>query len=621
VGTTIRTASHPDRQPANRRPSRSSGLDVYFGDIVFKFLCRSAALGVILIALLILAVLCERSWLAIRTIGWSFLSTTTWDPEPSHRQFGALAFVWGTVATSILAMAIAIPFGVATAAFLSELAPPRLRKFGAFLVEMLAAIPSVVYGFWGVVVLAPAVQKVFTALGGPNHGGVGIISASIVLAIMIVPYIAAVSFDVCRSVPRSQREAAFALGASKWQVIWTAVIPYARPGIIGGCFIALGRALGETMAVAMLIGNSPTINFSLFATGDSIASVIANQFNEATYDLYLSALTELGLVLLLVSVLVNSIARTLLRRVKSKRRMAGRWENKLVSRLSGPIHLDSGGMVSRIMPIVLGCCFGLTVVPLFLILGYLLYRGAGSLSWQFFVNLPAPVGETGGGFANALVGSAKLIGYATALSVPVGLLAAIYLVEFRSKKNRLGPAVRFVGELLGGVPSIVIGIFVYASVVKPMGDFSGWAGSLALGIMMVPIVLRASEEALKLVPDQIRHASYALGGCQYQTILRIAVPAAFPAIVTAVFLAIARVAGETAPLLLTAFSNQFMAKSHSDCTPSLPVFIYNYAISPYEDWHRQAWAAALVLLSAIMILNFGVRAIAGKRIVLASSAE
>jgi phosphate transport system permease protein len=592
-------------------------VGVYFGDIVFRFLCRGAALAVILIAILILAVLCERSWLAIGTIGWSFLTDQTWDPEPTHRQFGALAFIWGTIATSVLAMILAVPFGVATAAFLSEMAPPRVRKVGAFLVEMLAAIPSVVYGFWGVVVLAPAVQTVLSAMGGPNHGGVGIVSASIVLAIMIVPYIAAVSFDVCRSVPRSQREAAFALGASKWQVIWTAVIPYARPGIIGGCFIALGRALGETMAVAMLIGNSPTIDFSIFATGDSIASVIANQFNEATYDLYLSALTELGLVLLVVSMFVNSIARILLRRVKSKRR---RWDNKL-SHLSRPISLNSGGIFSRIMPIVLSLCFMLTVGPLFFILGYLVYRGAGSLNWQFFVNLPVPVGETGGGFANALIGSAKLIGYATLFSVPIGLLAAIYLVEFRSKKNRLGPAVRFVGELLGGVPSIVIGIFVFAFVVKPMEAFSGWAGSLALGIMMVPIVMRASEEALKLVPDQIRHASYALGGCQYQTILRVAVPAAFPAIVTAVFLAIARVAGETAPLLLTASSNQYMARDHTDCTASLPVFIYNYAISPYEDWHRQAWAAALVLLSAIMLLNFGVRAIAGKRIVLASSAE
>lgn len=598
----------------------SSSLNARFGDVVFRMLCRLAAVAIIVVAVLLVAVLVERSWLAISTIGAKFVTRGTWDPEPTHRQFGALAFVWGTVITSVLAMCMAVPFGVATAAFLSEMAPPWLRKLGAFLVEMLAAIPSVVYGFWGLFVLAPVVQYVFTKIGGPNQGGVGILSASMILAIMIVPYIAAVSFDVCRSVPRAQREAAFALGASKWQVIWTAVLPYARPGIIGGCFIALGRALGETMAVTMLIGNRPDISLSPFAMGNSIASVIANEFTEATYDLYLSALTELALLLLLVSIVVNSIARVLIRRVKSKRHRKTML-SRFVPRIPGAAGLGSGGVVSRVMPWVLAGCFAITTVPLFLILGYLIYRGAGSLSWQFFVNLPAPVGETGGGFANAIVGSLSMIGIAAVLAVPIGLLAAIYLVEFRTKKNRLGQAVRFIGELLGGVPSIVIGIFIYAIVVKPMGHFSGWAGGLALGIMMLPIVMRASEEALKLVPDQIRHASYALGACQYQTILRIAVPAAFPAIVTAVFLAIARVAGETAPLLLTASSNQFWPKSLSDFTPSLPAFIFEYAKSPYDDWHRQAWAAALVLLAAIMLLNFGVRAIAGKRVVLASSAE
>ncbi len=601
------------------RLTQSGDLNVRFGDIVFRWLCRAAAISIILVALLLVAVLCERSWLAISTIGGKFVTSRTWDPEPSHREFGALAFVWGTVATSVLAMLLAVPFGVATAAYLSEMAPPWLRKFGAFLVEMLAAIPSVVYGFWGLFVLAPAVQYVFTKMGGPNQGGVGIVSASLILAVMIVPYIAAVSFDVCRSVPRSQREAAFALGASKWQVIWTAVLPYARPGIIGGCFIALGRALGETMAVTMLIGNRPDIILSPFAMGNSIASVIANEFTEATYDLYLSALSELALLLLVVSVVVNSIARILIRRVKSKRHKKS-WVSSFAPQMT-TAGLGSGGIASRVMPWVLCACFGLTTVPLFLILGYLIYRGAGSLNWQFFVNLPAPVGETGGGFANAIVGSMTMVGIAAALAVPIGLLAAIYLVEFRTKKNRLGQTVRFIGELLGGVPSIVIGIFVYVVVVKPLHQFSGWAGGLALGIMMLPIVMRAAEEALKLVPDQIRHASYALGAAQYQTILRIALPAAFPAIVTAIFLAIARVAGETAPLLLTASSNQFWQQSINDPTPSLPAFIYNYARSPYEDWHRQAWAAALVLLTAIMLLNFGVRAIAGKRVVLASSAE
>jgi phosphate transport system permease protein len=249
----------------------------------------------------------------------------------------------------------------------------------------------------------------------------------------------------------------------------------------------------------------------------------------------------------------------------------------------------------------------------------LVYYGVGSLNWEFFTQLPAPVGEDGGGLANALVGSLVLVGMATLFAVPVGVLAAVFLNEYHSGK--LGSAVRFVGELLNGVPSIVIGIVVYQLMVLPMGHFSGWAGSFALGIMMIPIVMRASEEALKLVPETIRHASYALGASRYQTVLRAVVPAAIPAITTAVFLAIARIGGETAPLLLTASSNQYWPTSPNDFMPSLPVYIFTYAVSPYDDWHRQAWAGALVLMTAVMLLNFGVRSIASRRTHLRSQSE
>jgi phosphate transport system permease protein len=213
-----------------------------------------------------------------------------------------------------------------------------------------------------------------------------------------------------------------------------------------------------------------------------------------------------------------------------------------------------------------------------------------------------------------------MVGLATAFSVPVALLAAVYLSEYRS--DRLGPAVRFIGEMLGSVPSIVIGIFGYYMVVRPITHhFSGLAGGLALGVMMMPIVMRASEEALKLVPKTLRDASYALGSSQWQTVVRVTVPAALPAIITAVFLGIARVAGETAPLLLTASSNTYWPRSLNDFTPSLPVFIFNYAVSPYDDWHRQAWAAAFVLLVTVMALNFGIRTLTGKRVLLASHAD
>ncbi len=618
--------------PAARRHASSRPRFANFGDTLARRICQAAAALVIALLALLIVVMLWRAWPSIRATGLRFFIDTNWDPEETHRSFGALAFVYGTLASSALAMLIAVPLGVGSAAFLSEIAPGWLRRVSSPLIEMLAAVPSVVYGFWGMYVLGPSLQKLVTWMGGPNFGGVGILPAGIILAIMIVPYVAAVSFDVCRAVPVAQREAALALGATRWQTIWGSVLPYARPGILGACFIALGRAMGETMAVTMLIGNSPVINLSLFAKADTIASAIANQFPEATYELYQSALVELGLVLLLVTVVVNALARLLIWQVGRGRRpgwIPGWSIFRRGAEAQAPAVLlgnpkstrttsRTAPWVNRIMLTLLGCSLVVTLVPLFLILANLLYEGVGAVNWAFFTKLPAAVGEPGGGMANALWGTVKLVGVATLLAIPIGLAAAIYLAEYR--ENWFGRTVRFVGELLGGVPSIVIGIFAYAVVIQSsqavLGrpSFFGWAGAFALAVMMVPIVMRASEEALKIVPQSTRHASLALGATQWQTLVRVTVPTALPAIITAAFLAIARIVGETAPLLLTAGSNRFWATSMSDFTPSLPVYIFNYAVSPYDDWHQQAWSAALVLLTLVMLLNLGVRFVTGKRV-------
>jgi len=628
------TSPHPPPPLPNAGPRRRVSDRGHAGDTIFKSLCKLAALSVILLACALLCVLIWKSLLAIRTVGIDFLINMRWDPVPdeNHRKFGALAFIYGTVATSAIAMLIAVPLGVGTAAFLSEIASGWLRRVATFFVEMLAAIPSVVYGFWGITVLAPHLHQVFYKLSGAT-GGLGILAAGLILAIMIVPYVTAVSYDVCQAVPRSQREGSLALGASRWQTIWSVVLPYARPGIIGGCFLALGRALGETMAVTMLIGNMPQISLSPFSLGDSIASAIANQYAEATYPLYSSALVELGLLLLLVTVVVNSLARLLIWQV-GRPRKPRRSLTKLVANAKtaaeNPVQdqlLPSAKLrnprfqhvINNLMTSVLGFCLVITLGTLFLILGYLFYNGIGALSWDFFVKLPAAPGEPGGGMANALIGSAMLVSMATVSAVPVGLLAAIYLAEYRS--GWLGSSVRFIGELLAGVPSIVIGIFAYVVLVVPTHLF-GWSGSFALCVMMIPIVMRASEEALKLVPVTLRDASYALGAKQWQTVVRVCVPAALPAIITGVFLAIARIAGETAPLLLTAGDDRFWPRSLlNDNTPSLPVYVFNYARRRDPTDVQQAWAAAFVLLAIVMLLNFGIRFLTGKRQVLASRAD
>ena len=253
----------------------------------------------------------------------------------------------------------------------------------------------------------------------------------------------------------------------------------------------------------------------------------------------------------------------------------------------------------------------LSVSVLFFVLVYLIVKGGSSLNVAFFTELPKPVGESGGGMANALVGSAKMLGIAAITGLPVGLLAGLYLSEFAGRT--MAGAVRYAADLLNGMPSIVVGIFVYTLVVLPMKQFSTLAGGLALGIMMIPIMTRSTEEFLRAVPVSLREASLALGASLTLTIVRVVVPAATRGIVTAAMLGLARVAGETAPLLFTSLGNAFWSPGVLHPTASLPVMIYNYAVSPYDDWHRQAWAAGLVLLTLVLLANLGARSLLGGR--------
>ena len=268
--------------------------------------------------------------------------------------------------------------------------------------------------------------------------------------------------------------------------------------------------------------------------------------------------------------------------------------------------------VSGFMLTMTGVCAFVAVSVLFVILGYLVYHGGTSISWNFFTKLPVPVGETGGGMANAILGSAKMLLLASLFGVPIGFLGAIYLAEFSG--GTVAFVVRYAADLLNGVPSIVIGIFAYSLVVHPFKQYSTLAGGFALGLMMIPITLRSTEEFLRGVPNALREAAMALGASKWKTIASVIVPAAYRGILTAVLLAFARVAGETAPLLFTALGNQFWSPGWVQPTASLPVMIYTYALAPYDDWHRQAWAAGLVLLGLILVINIVARAILSRGI-------
>jgi phosphate transport system permease protein len=268
--------------------------------------------------------------------------------------------------------------------------------------------------------------------------------------------------------------------------------------------------------------------------------------------------------------------------------------------------------VSNFMLAMTGVCAVVAVSVLFFILGYLVYHGGASINWNFFTKLPTPVGETGGGMANAIVGSAKLLLLASLIGVPIGFFGAIYLAEFSG--STIAFIVRYAADLLNGVPSIVIGIFAYGLVVLPFKHFSTLAGGFALGLMMIPITLRSTEEFLHAVPRELREGAMALGASKSRTIATVIVPAAYRGVVTAILLALARVAGETAPLLFTAFGNRFWSPGWGQPTASLPVMIFTYAIAPYEDWHRQAWAAGLVLLGLILVVNIVARGILARGI-------
>lgn len=321
AGAVLASEISPTPVPVTR-PAGGSNL----ADRLFRRATLFFALGVVAIMLLMVGTMLRTALPAIKAFGWRFPFSSVWDPVA--QQFGALPFIYGTLVSSLLALLIAVPLSLGGAIFLVELAPRRLAQPIAFLIELLATIPSVIYGLWGIFVLAPwlrtTVEPALRALlgflplfKGPVYG-VGMLAAGMILAIMIIPFISGVSREVLMAVPNSQREAALALGATRWEAIRIAVLPYGRTGIIGAIILGLGRALGETMAVTMVIGNRPEIALSLFAPGYTMASVIANEFTEATSDLYVSALIEIGLLLFGVTIIVNAFARVLVWSIAGK---------------------------------------------------------------------------------------------------------------------------------------------------------------------------------------------------------------------------------------------------------------------------------------------------------------
>ncbi|MCX6378262.1 MAG: phosphate ABC transporter permease subunit PstC [Armatimonadetes bacterium] len=644
-------------------------------DWVFRHFTLVVACIAVVVIILIGIMLGWVSRPSFHHSGLSFYTSTQWDPVAAGEDkklgdlYGAIPFLYGTLLTSLVALIIAVPLGIGSAIFLSEVAPRWLSTPISFVVELLAAVPSIVYGFWAFNYLIPPLQLSVGVWFTKNFGqipffaatpdvstGTHFFAAGIILAMMILPFITAVSRDVLRTVPLTQREAAYGMGATRWEAIKSVVLRYASSGIIGAVMLGLGRAIGETMAVTMVIGSKisfPTLgngaSFSLFRSGYTMTALLADQYPSPNSDLHKAALTQIGLTLFFVTIGINALARGLvwltamkpgsgnawIGKIKDGIGQGGRWASVGVLILFFALQFMSdfthkGGAalfgaaeiigyiliglalfnryapgkpffvrwrkVSSLFAVsVSGLCAFIACFALFMLLYFVGKEGISAINADFFKMPDA------GGIRHAIAGTGLLVFWASLFGIPVGIIGGIYLAEFGN--NRFGGMVRFATDLLNGVPSIVIGIFAYALIIVPTEGRAGIAnaGAFGLGIMMIPTVMRTTEELIRLVPVSLREGSLALGATYTYTLWKVVLPSARAGIMTGILLAVARVAGETAPLLMVGCNSTMWSTDMKAPIASLPMLIYTLRDQP-ETYH-QLWGAAFLLVMLVLVFN------------------
>lgn len=644
------TPSGPSR--GRRGPAAGLTGNSRRGDGFFAGLSIGSAVFLLALMGAIAVFLITQALHAINADSTNFLTTFEWNPDDDPSVWGVGLVAWGTLVTSLFALVIGGPIAVGAALFISQYAPRRLAQLLGYLVDLLAAVPSVVYGLWGIIFLVPHMggvsQIVSDVLGWIpifHYDGApaprSVFAAGIVLAIMILPIVAAISREVFLQTPRENIEAAYALGATKWEMIRLAVLPYGRSGVISAIVLGFGRALGETIAVAMVLSQSSGFSDRFLEPGgNTIAANIAVQFKNS-FDIGRGALIASGLVLFVMTLVVNYFARWIARRgvirddvSPGKSTAAETAEAADESPLEAfkhtainprDAHQDDvlrPGSLSNVNPLRritnlfasggVTLAFLLALLPLISVLTLVISNGAKDFNSSFLNHSMRNITEqeVGGGAYHAILGTLEQAGLAAAIAVPIGVLVAIYLVEYGS--GWLARSVTFFVDVMMGLPSIVAGLFILSVWILAFGfKDSGFAGSLALVILMLPLTIRSSEEMLKLVPHALREASYALGVSKWRTILRVVVPTALPGIVTGIMLGLARIMGETAPVLLVVgFTSSINGNPFNGAQGSLPAYIFNEAQQPYQPAVDRAWAAALTLILIIMILNLAARLVA-----------
>ena len=628
-----------------------------------KFVLLAVSSLAVLIVLLIILFTISSSWTSLTENGiLDFLFGDIW--RPGTGEYGALPLITGTILVTVGAMVFAVPVGLACAIYISEIAPAKSRNILKPLVELFSAIPSVVYGFIGMMVLVPILKGLFPDQQLFSNSW---LAASLILGIMAMPTIISVSEDAIHSVPQSYREASMAMGATKWETIMKVVVPAAISGISAAIILGVGRAIGETMAVLMLTGNSPLIPeplWNIFSLISTLTGTIALQLPESVAgSLTQSSLFELGVILMVMVLIINIAARYVIKRTNRKLgntdptkslfyRMTGKtsiipapMSDKLTEQKGHIItafmyvlvfvgvwmfaSLLTSDVISLVAAVVVvavlfaiqkmfsninstqrqSFCFGgLTVVMgfvlliLVVIIGYILINGLPVIDWEFLTTGPDPGGRSGGIFPS-IVGSLELIAGTALIAFPLGILTGIYLNEY-ARDTPYTRVIREAIDLLNGTPSIVFGMFGMIVFVRYCGfGYSLLAGWITLAFMILPVIIRTTEEALKSVPPELREASRAMGATKWKTIYKVVIPAAMGGIVTGTILSIGRAAGETAPIMLTAavISQPNLAGSIFDSVMALPFTLYHLAMDLGPSTADMQYGTATVLLFIVLV--------------------
>ena len=615
-------------------------------ELALKNLFLACACVAVLAVVLIFVFTFWKAIPVITEIGLGEFFSLNWAPTEGH--YGILALLAGSGIVTVGSLAIGVPLAVGCAVYLTEIAGKKLAGVVSTAVDLLAGVPSVVYGFFGLVILRPIVANLTGGLG------FGALTVWLVLAIMIVPTITTLTMDALRSIPMGIREASFAMGATRWQTIYKVVLPAAKMGIVNAVVLGMGRAIGETMAVLMVVGNAPVIPGGIASPLSTLTSQIALDMGYSS-GLHRSALFGMGVVLFIISASLVGIVRAMSSareggRGRSRRRRAKAADRAVpaggitfdhaenaadhapslnltaddVTPLTGAVTEAREGSRARIKRLLAEGSKGsgnknvtndvmiwvfraaaiLTTAVLVLIIGFVAVNGLPVMSLDFIFGWPEGVNAEGGIFPTII---STL--YVTALSMlictPIAVLAAVYLAEY-AKQGRLVTFIRYAADTLSSVPSIVMGLFGYAMFVEAMGfGLSMLSAALALALMMLPIVMRTTEEAIRAVPRYIRWGAYGLGATKWQVVSKIVLPSAFPRIATGIVLAIGRAIGETAVVLYT--MGQAINLPVTPLDSGRPMTIHLYQLANEGINMQAAYGTALLLMVMILAFNMFAR--------------